>query len=92
MVELTPRLRRRLESDFGTTAQSLVAQLELLPESIDSGQDPQRIQAAVLLGARGSVREFAAMLELARTDWRDLLVSGGLESANYIKVMQRQLG
>ncbi|KGN29412.1 hypothetical protein N802_11475 [Knoellia sinensis KCTC 19936] len=92
MVELTSRLRQRLDSDFGAAAPDLAAELERLPESINSGQDPERIQASVVLGARGSVREFAAMVELARVDWRDLLVCGGLENADYVAVMRRQLG
>lgn len=92
MVELTPRLRRRLDADFGQEAQGFAAELELLPESINSGQDPERIQASVLLAARGSVQEFTAMLALARMDWRDLLVSAGLENGDYAKVMRRRLG
>ena len=92
MVELTPRLRRGLDADFGQEAQGLAAELELLPESINGGQDPERIQAAVVLAARGSVQEFAAMLARARMDWRDLLVSAGLENGDYAKVMRRRLG
>ncbi|CAN7459991.1 hypothetical protein [Knoellia sp. LjRoot47] len=91
MVELTPRLRRRLEADFGTAARDMADELEVLPESIDSGQDPERIQAAVLLGARGSVRGFAEMVALARTDWRDVLVSAGLEHDDYARVLRRRL-
>ena len=92
MVELTQRLRRRLDSDFGQEAQRLAAELEQLPVSINSGQDPERIQAAVLLGAGGSAQAFSAMLDLARLDWRDLLVSAGLENGDYAKVMTRRLG
>jgi hypothetical protein len=91
MVELTPRLRRRLEADYGEEAARLAGELEPLPESIDSGQDPERIQAAVLLAADGSVKEFAAMLALARLDWRDLLVNAGLENGSYASVMRRRL-
>jgi hypothetical protein len=69
----------------------LAGELEPLPESIDSGQDPERIQAAVLLAADGSVKEFTAMLALARLDWRDLLVNAGLENGSYASVMRRRL-
>lgn len=92
MVELTPRLLSRLESDFGPEAQPLATELEQLPGAINSGQDPERIQAAVLLAAGGSLPEFAAMMDLARSDWRDLLVNAGLQNGNYAKVMRRRLG
>ena len=92
MVELTPRLRRRLDADFGREAQRLAGELELLPESINSRQDPERIQASVLLAAGGSADDFDAMLALARLDWRDLLVNAGLQNGDYAKVMSRRLG
>jgi hypothetical protein len=92
MVELSPSLRRRLDSDFGQEAQRLGAELEQLPESINSGQDPERIQASVLLAAGGSVQKFDAMLGLARLDWRDLLVNAGFENGDYANVMRRRLG
>jgi len=53
MVEPTPRFRRRLNADFGQEAQRLAAELEQLPESINSGQDPERIQASVLRLCQG---------------------------------------
>lgn len=92
MTELTPRLRRRLEDDFEGHADRLAAELENLPDSIRSGQDPERIQAAVLLASQGSVQAFSEMLALARLDWRDLLVSAGLENSDHPKVMNSQLG
>jgi len=91
---ITPRARTRCAAsstpDRPIRARSKA--LELLPESINSRQGPERIQASVLLAVRGSVQELATMMALARVGWRDLLVNAGLEKADCAKVLSRQLG
>ncbi|NHA68631.1 hypothetical protein [Phycicoccus flavus] len=61
-------MRRRLEEDFGGDAALLAEELERLPDEVGSRQDPERLQAAVVLAARGSVDTFVAVLDLARRD------------------------
>ncbi len=48
-----------------------------------------RIQLAILLCANGDLAEFRSALDLAQTDWRDLLVDAGLEHDNWREVLAR---
>ncbi|WP_233521588.1 hypothetical protein [Streptomyces triticagri] len=69
--------------------------LEALPEV--AGYDPrmlgsERVQAAVVLAARGSVRGFVDAVQLARLDWRDLLMAAGLAHRDWPERLDAELG
>lgn len=49
----------------------------------DSQQDHERMLAAVVRLAEGRLDRLDQALELARTDWRDLLVAAGLANADW---------
>lgn len=69
MAEVSDRLARRVVRDFGSddAALPLLAELE-----------GERIQAAVVIWARGDIDRLREGAELARRDWRDALVRAGL--------------
>lgn len=75
MLDLSPRLRRRIDADFPRHADMVVDALHSLDPLVrDSRQDPERMFAAVVRLAHGRFDELDAALRLARQDWRDLLV------------------
>jgi len=41
-------------------------------------QDQERLHAAVVLAAGGTIAGFHTQLELAQLDWRDVLMNAGL--------------
>ena len=52
----------------------------------------ERIQAALVLGARGKYRRFLRMVDLLHTDWRDALVAGGLANEDWPDRLDAELG
>ena len=88
-VELSGRLETWVKARFGEQAPFLLAQLRTF-DAGSTGQDPERILAAVaVVGADQTV---PAALELARIDWRDLLVSAGLAGEDWRDVLNEMLG
>jgi hypothetical protein len=77
----SPRIVERLNADFGAAAHAMLTPLERL--SIAQQVDAERIQAAVLLAARGNQTLFQDALEHAQEDWRDLLDRTGLADNNW---------
>lgn len=81
----------RVEADFGPTpmkpsndaAAALVLLAQIHPD------DPYRLAAAALLAADGNLQELKTQVQLSHTDWRDLLVNGGLEDADWRTTLQR---
>lgn len=76
------------------TAEQVVEQLRLLPESVPLGEsvEPERLQAAMVLPAGGDYSKFQAQIELAQVDWRDALVSAGLASGDWNEQLAGALG
>jgi hypothetical protein len=77
------RVRRRVASDYPpATADGVIASLEALslePWAIDDdAAGRERIQVAILQLADGDASRIADGINLARIDWRDLLVAAGL--------------
>jgi hypothetical protein len=79
--EVEARFKRRDAADVMRLLESVV-----LPGSED-GMDRDRIQFAILIVSRGDLADFARALALSVTDWRDLLVSAGLEHENWPEVL-----
>lgn len=91
----SPRLAARVRRDFGDpVADEVLADLQQVPEELagGSGLDPERLQAALVLTARGDRAEVDARLELARLDWRDALVAAGLADGDWPRTLDRELG
>lgn len=81
---LTRRLTRWTIEKFGDQAPFVLRQLEAHDPGFSS-QVPERILAAIAIVAHR--RSLPEALELARTDWRDLLVSAGLADDNWPDVL-----
>ncbi|GAA1809580.1 hypothetical protein GCM10009682_34040 [Luedemannella flava] len=80
----TKRLIDKVRRDFAPEESEIL--LGFLAEF--DGLDPdevgaERLQAAIVLGARGDSRRFLQMLVIARGDWRDALVVGGLANDDW---------
>jgi len=88
------RLTRRVLDDFGSDAVAVLEVLEGVPETLQLAdkQDPERIQAALVLPARGDLTMFAKLLRLAQRDWRDALVAADLAQGGWAKRLEAELG
>ncbi|MCE7001498.1 hypothetical protein LWC34_01375 [Kibdelosporangium philippinense] len=87
-----PRLTRLIRRDFGASADHV---LKLLAELAarhpgDAMFSSERLQAAVVLLAGGGSPHRA--IELAETDWRDLLVATDLADADWPHKLDQLLG
>lgn len=84
-MPISVRLERRIRRDFPEpgSAAEIMRMLDELPST--AGYDAEhfageRLQAAIVLLAEGSIRRFHEAVRLALADWRDLLVAA--ESAH----------
>jgi len=87
MAEMSQRLRARLARDF--PAPSSAPELIRL---VEVASDSERVQAAIVLAARGDLGMIRHGVALAAEDWRDVLVNGGLENEDWPAVLDRELG
>ncbi len=93
MAKVSQRLHRRVQQDFGGDAAQVLAELEQIPESLPLAeqQDPERIQAAIVLPSGGDLESFWELAELAHLDWRDLLVAAELSEQDWPRQLQAML-
>jgi hypothetical protein len=89
MTDVTPRLRLWIEEEFGDEATFTLRQLAAF-DTEASGQAPERLLAAIAIEARA--RGLTSALELARMDWRDVLVVAGLGYEDWPAVLDDVLG
>ena len=90
---LTPRIASYVRQHFDEADAPLV--LDALEDwRIPYEDDPpsERLTAAVVLAAGGTLGGVDAAVRLAERDWRDLLVSAGLEHADWPQLLDRRLG
>lgn len=59
---------------------------------VRSDSERERIQAAILILARGSVDRLVAAVREAEGDWRDVLVSAGLANESWQDCLAAALG
>ena len=78
-MEVSRRLTRWVNREFPSgSAQNVLEVLRDLPDAVIGGQDPERIQASLVIRTGGDWYAFQQRLELAHMDWRDALVGAGL--------------
>lgn len=78
-MEVSPRLTRWISREFPEgRSERVLIELRELPEGAIGGQDVERIQASLVIRARGDCYAFEQRLELLKSDWRDSLVGAGL--------------
>jgi hypothetical protein len=95
MAEMSERLRRRILRDYEEgTANELFRMLADVPEGLPLGekQDPERMQAAAVLGHDGSWPSLERRLRTQRRDWRDALFAAGLAQPDWPELLDVELG
>lgn len=96
MLEPT-RLERRIQRDFPApgSAHGILVALERLPDEAGYGEEhfrTERIRAAIVLLANGDLTRFREAVELAKADWRDLLVAAELADEDWAARLDEALG
>lgn len=93
MHEVSDRLTSWIPRHFDPgTAQRVLAVLRELPPEVIGGQDVERVQAAMVLHAAGDWAHVEDNLAVARRDWRDGLVGGGLGNVDWPQRLDEELG
>lgn len=84
MVPLSPATQSRLESLFAASDRATATELlinrcaEKLPfVGGSTPRDLERVRFAVLKLSQGDLGKLRSMVQLAETDWRDVLVAAG---------------
>ncbi len=90
MAVVSTRIIDRANEDFGASAPRVISVLERL--DLTGRAEPERVQAAVLLVARGNRSMFDDAVEHARDDWRDLLDRAGLADDAWRDRLDYELG
>lgn len=97
MTSTPSRLEQRIRRDFPEpgSAHGVLELVSGLPRK--AGYDPEmlaseRVQAAIVLLAHGDLARLRQALDLAATDWRDLLVAAGLADDDWPARLNRELG
>jgi hypothetical protein len=85
---LIARIRRDFTHD---DANEVIGWLDGLPADACGRQDPERVQAALVLAASGDLRRFVAGVRLLRIDWRDLLVAAELADGDWPQRLNAEL-
>ncbi|MFG2270438.1 hypothetical protein ACGFNY_11790 [Streptomyces chartreusis] len=91
---ISARLHKRIHRDFPDpeAAKGIAGALRVLATELERSQEsPERLLTAALVIADGDVTRFRSAIRLARTDWRDLLVAGGLAHADWPQVLDEEL-
>jgi hypothetical protein len=87
MSDMTARLRRRVERDFPDPGSA--AEVERL---VRGSADTERVQAALVLWANGSIPRLLDIARLAAVDWRDALVRAELAEEGWPDRLDAELG
>jgi hypothetical protein len=82
----------RIRRDFTPNdAGEVISWLDGLPEEAFGRQNPERVQAALVLAASGDLTEFIGGVRLLRVDWRDVLVAGALAEEDWPERLEAEL-
>ena len=92
-MEVSPRLVTWVSRAFpASSSERVMSELRGLPASVVGGQDPERIQAALVITTGGDWSRFQGMLRLTHEDWRDLLVAADLGHDDWPRRLSEVLG
>jgi hypothetical protein len=92
-MEVSLRLTRWIKRTFPEgSADPVLGQLRGLPAEVIGGQDPERIQASLVICTRGEWHSFQECIALAEADWRDALVGAGLGNTDWPACLDAVLG
>ncbi len=89
----TGRLARRVRREFDEASAQIVfdALADLSRTSTDRTHGTERVQAAIVLLAGGDLARFRGARDLARADWRDVLVAAGLADDDWSAKLDAEL-
>jgi hypothetical protein len=91
-VAVSSRPEARIRNDFAPAeAEAVLARLAGLKLALAEKQSLERIQAAVVVSARGDADRFERTAALAETDWRYALVAGGLANEDWRARLDEEL-
>jgi len=84
-VELSDRIRARIDRDFSGDRKPQVVQLlaTLLPPLHHSPGGDERLCGAILILADGDIDRLLEAAAQAERDWRDVLVAAGLANGDW---------
>lgn len=85
---VTMRLERFVHAAFADGEEAM----RFLGEVESGNQDRERVVAAAALAADGDLERLQQLVALSRVDWRDVLVLGGLDNAEWSAVLDDRLG
>jgi hypothetical protein len=88
-MSVSDRVAARTGRDFGARAPEALSALE---SAVTGNQDVERIHAALVLMAEGSVDRLRQAVELSALDWRDVLMNGGLATGDWPATLDREFG
>lgn len=88
-MSVSDRVSARIGRDFGERAAEALDALELAE---CGNQDVERVHAALVLMADGSVDRLWQAVELSALDWRDVLMNGGLANGDWPATLNREFG
>jgi hypothetical protein len=96
VADISSRLERRIRADFPHHPNLVTAALAWLTSGRFKGEARdsvgiERIQFAALLIGQGNLRKLDDAIRLGRSDWRDLLVAGGLADEGWQDRMEAEL-
>lgn len=83
MALASDRLTQRVLADFGASD---------VVDPLIGDLDSERVQAAVVLWARGDIDRLRDAAALAHQDWRDALVRAGLADDDWPERLDAELG
>ena len=86
-MEVTPRVRKRIERDFGASGSA-----DEVCRLIGESSGTELVQAAIVLAASGRVTDLHDAIALAQIDWRDLLMNAGLANQDWPTKLDSVLG
>jgi hypothetical protein len=89
------RLDRRIRRDFPEpgSAPEILRLLDDLPRRTGSKiHGSERVQAAIILLARGDIQRFRDAITLSTQDWRDVLVTADLAHEDWPARLDQELG
>lgn len=93
LMEVSRRLTRWVRSEFPPgSSEKLLDELRDLPAGLLGGQDPERIQASLVIRTGGSWYVFQECVQVAHSDWRDALVGAGLGDKDWRYRLDEILG
>ena len=71
---------------------AVLARLRSLPHAWYGGQDPERVQTALVRCALTDPEGWDGAMAVLEQDWRDVLVAGGLADAGWERRLDELLG